>query len=158
MNNRGFTLIEVIIYITLFSLILGSAFVIAYQLIEGSSKLSTKSTVQAEGNFVLRKLNWALTGLDPDSAPVISGSACSQTLSVDKTDPSVDTVDIRLNEIDGVKYIEIQENEEGFNPITTINVLVSCLKFSPISGTPAGITASFEINGSPFSITKYVRQ
>lgn len=158
-HNKGFTLIEVIIYIALFSLLMGSAFVTAYQLIDGSGKLSAKNTVQEEGNFVMRKFNWALTGINPSSTPVISGSGCSQTLSVNKTDTTINPVVIKSNTISGVKYIEIQKKGGTFYPITTVNVLVSCLKFSRVSiGTSSGIIATATINGIDFTITKYIRK
>ncbi|OGI68550.1 hypothetical protein A2738_01575 [Candidatus Nomurabacteria bacterium RIFCSPHIGHO2_01_FULL_42_15] len=100
-NKSGFTLIEVIIYIALFSLLLGTAFVAAYQLIDGSVRLGTKNTIQDEGNFIMRKINWALTGVDPSTVPVISGSACEEILTIQKTEPSYDPTIIRLNDVSG---------------------------------------------------------
>src|SRR3990167_4074727 len=79
--KKGFTLIEVIIYIALFSLLMGSAFVVVYQLIEGSDKLSVKNTTQEEGNFVMRKFNWALTGISSINSP---SSGTSNILKVTK--------------------------------------------------------------------------
>jgi len=61
-KNSGFTLIEVIIYIGLFSIIIGGGMVAAYGIIEGTDAGSNKIVLQEEANFLLRKINWALTG------------------------------------------------------------------------------------------------
>jgi len=156
--HNGFTLIEVIIYIALFSLLMGAAFVTAFQVIDSSSRLSTKDTVQEEGNFFLRKMDWALTGIDPSLTPMIAGTGCSQTLDVTKTDSTINHVVVRLNTVNGVNYIEMQKNAGTFYPISTANVSVTCLKFSLVLGTPVGITATATINGIDFSTTKYIRK
>lgn len=159
-TNKGFTLIETIIYIALFSLLMGVAFSTAFHLIDGSYDLSTKNTIQEEGNFVMRKLSYTLTGIETITTPV-SGS--SSTLVIKKYDGN--QIDVQQN---GTK-IEIKESTNGnvFLPITTDNVTVkaSSLNFSYItpSGTgPAGITASFTITKDgtdfPFTITKYIRK
>ncbi len=157
-KNTGFTLIEVIIYIGLFSLLLGTAFVACFQLIDGSGKLSTKNTTQEEGNFVMKKFNWALTSINLGSAPIITGSGCNQSLSIVKSDTSITPVVLRLNVISGVRYIEIGKNGGVFYPITTSNVVVSCLKFINIAGTPSGVTAIATIDGLDFNVTKYIRK
>ena len=158
-SKKGFTLIEVLIYIVLFSILMGGGFVVAHQLIDNSRKLSTKDTTQEEGNFVMQKFDWALTGVDPTTTPTISGSGCStQTLSVTKTDTTISPVVIRSNIISGVNYIEVQKRGGAFYPITTANVLLTCLKFSSIAGPPAGITATATINGIDFKTTKYIRK
>ncbi|KKR70308.1 MAG: hypothetical protein UU13_C0008G0004 [Candidatus Nomurabacteria bacterium GW2011_GWB1_40_7] len=153
-RNKGFTLIEVIIYTALFSLLIGTAFVSAFQLIDGSGKLSAKTVTEAEGNFVLRKINWALTGVKTITTPSI-GTA--HNLVVTKYDNN--QIDIQLV---GTK-IEIRESDNGnaFIPITTDNVEVSSLDFEyiPASGSgPAGIAATAIMNGTTFTITKYLRK
>jgi len=147
---------EVLLYIALFTLLMGSAFIIAYQLIQGASNLEVKNTVQEEGNFVLRKINWALTGIDPASTPSISGPACEKAISVVRSDGSMSPVDIRLNTVDG--KIEMRENGGSYSPITTENISVDCLTFTLIAGAPAGITATARINGLDFIIAKYQRK
>ena len=129
----------------------------AYQLLEGSDKLNTKAVTEEEGNFVLRKLDWALTGINPATTPVIGGSGCFQTLSVTKTDTAINPVFIRLHTLSGINYVEI--TERGImSDITTNNASTTCLQFGLISGTPLGITATTTINGINFTITKYLRK
>lgn len=159
-NNKGFTLIEVVIYIALFSLLIGSAFVTAYQIIDGTNKISVKTTTQEEGNFLMRKINWALTGLDPTpaNAPVVTGPSCNQTLTINKLNHTANPIVIRLNTPES--SVEIKQGTGAYNPITTENVKVTCLKFSkipPVGSGPSGVSATTTINGIDFTITKYQR-
>lgn len=152
-HNKGFTLIEVIIYIALFSLLIGTAFVTAYQLIENSNKLSVKNTTQEEGNFVLRKLNWALTGAS-------TFSISSSELTVNKFNGA--TVKIKLGS--GANAGKILMNDTGlFVPITTDNVEVTDLQFQQVGTYPAGISVVIKIKtlntaAVDFMITKYLRR
>ena len=153
-NSKAFTLIEVIIYIALFSLLIGTALVTTYQLIDGSWNLSRKNIVQEEGNFVMRKINWALAGVQTINNPT-SGS--DDTLSVTKYNGD----DIIIS-LDGTK-INLEVNPGGLNEaITTESVAVSTLEFTYISGDPSGIRATATITengvGFPFTITKYIRK
>ena len=158
MSNQGFTLIEVIIYITLFALLMGSAFIIAYQLIQGSGDVGTKNTVQEEGNFVLRKINWALTGVQTITTP---SSGTTHNLKLTKYDGT--KVEICINSSE----VRIHEGTFGscadadYLPLTTENVVVSDLDFefiAPVSPGPAGIKATARINGLDFIIAKYQRK
>lgn len=154
--QRGFTLIEVIIYIALFSLLMGTAFVTTFQLIQSSGNLSTKNTTQEEGSFVLRKIDWALTGAKSVTA--------TSTLTVTKYDDSqvvfcLDSEKIKIWK--GTGNVP-SCNNSSFIPLTTDNVKVSNFTLTTISGTPAGITATLKITKDgvdfPFTITKYIRK
>ena len=159
--QKGFTLLEVIIYIALFSILIGGAFVAAFQLIDGSRELSVKDTLQDEGNFVMRKISWALTSVDPAVATIPS-SGTSPNLRVTKYDGN--QIDICLDS----NKIKIRQgggagscSNPAFLPLTTDNVSVSSLQFdylTPVGLEPAGITATTIINGVTFTITKYMRK
>ena len=152
-HNKGFTLIEVIIYIALFSFLIGNAFVVAYQLIDNSGKLETKNNIQEEGNFVMRKLNWALTG-------VKTFSISDSRLTINKYNDSV--VIIKLGS--GVDAKKILMNDTGsFLPITTGNMQVEGLNFTQVGTDPIGVSITVKIktiNTDPqdFNITKYLRK
>ncbi len=147
-DNKGFTLIEIIIYIGLFSLLLGTAFIASFELINGSNNLSTKNTTQDEGNFVLRKIDWA-------SNNALSFSTAGGELTINKYD--LTSIKIKLGT--GVDAGKILINSTGsFLPITTDNVNVSNLTFTPTGTTPPGITVVATIDGVNFSITKYIRK
>ncbi len=160
--KKGFTLVEVIIYIALFSTLIGGSFITAYQLFDGSNKLNVKNTTQDEGLFIMRKLGWALSNVNP-TASITPSSVSSPTLTATKYDGN--QINIKLT---GTK-IEMKESlgPNVFLPLNTDNVMVktSSLNFqyiSPFGSGPFGITASFIITKDgvdfPFSITKYIRK
>ncbi len=160
-KQKGFTIIETIIYIALFSILLSGGFVTAFQLLQGSDVLAGKSTVQSEGNFVLEKISWAMSGVKSIDYP--TSLPDSDKLRIVRHDGI--QVDICL---DGTK-IRMQEVGIGsliscnllLYTITSDNVSVSNLKFHYIPQTGsslAGITVNMTINGKDFTATKYIRK
>ena len=151
MYKKGFTLIETVIYIALFTILMGGALITSYNLIEGSESAQVKATIQEEGNFVLRKLNWALSGLSSVNTPTFG---YSENLGVTKIGPV--QIDVRLE----AGNIEIREGSGPYVPITTANVEVSTLQFHFLPGGagPDGIEASTTISGVTFYTKKYLRQ
>lgn len=62
--KAGFTLIEVLIYITLSSLLLTGVIVSTYNLIDGNKWLLNRTIAMQEGHFVLQKINWLMKNED----------------------------------------------------------------------------------------------
>ena len=147
--NRGFTLIEAVMYIGLFGLLMVGAVAASYELLQGSTHTSASASVQDEGNFVLRKIQWALSSATSFSIPN------AHELVV--TRPGGSTVDIKLEG----NEVMISEGWAYFLPLTTKNVSVSDLVFKniPAAGNaPAGVMATTTIDGLDFALTKYLRQ
>ena len=97
---RGTTLIEVMVYIALFTMIIGGAVVTAYQVFESSGRSQTRAMLEDEGEFLLAKIGWALSGVQSVAAPGLPApGVCteSNTLSVTKWDPSIGVVLIDLS-------------------------------------------------------------
>lgn len=155
-SDKGFTLIETIIYIALFSVLITGGFIACYQIISSNDSLNQKVRTEAEGNFVMRKFAWSLSGLDSASLPTISGTGCNQSISIQKTN-TANPVRIRQSTVSGITYIDLQDDGVNYYPITTSNAKVSCLKFSILSGTPYGVIGTTTINGKDFVIRKYAR-
>ncbi len=153
--NRGFTLIEMIVYIALFTILLTSGFTAAFQIIKSGDNLDSKLRTEEEGNFILHKIAWSLSSLDPVTSPVISGTACNQNLTTYRTDLP-NPVSVRLHQVSGINYIEIEDDGVSYYPISTANVTVSCLNFIS-SASPAGITANVTVNGNVITVTRYMR-
>ncbi len=157
---RGFTLIEAIIYIALLSVLMAGVLLATYSIFQTSGSLSSKTIVQEEGNFVLRKIDWALTGTSSLSLVTTPApGAYASALSLTRYDGT--QIDIRLN--NATQLIELREGGLGgtYYPITTANVSATNLQFHYLapSGTgPAGIEASTTINGIVFYTEKYFRQ
>jgi len=82
-SMRGFTLIEMVVYLTLYSMIMAGAVLAAYSLFESSERNQTKAMVQEEGSFLTGKVDWALTG-----AASAATSSDGLMLTVVKFNPS----------------------------------------------------------------------
>src|SRR5581483_3447430 len=90
----GFTLIEVVVYLALFAILFGGAVLAAYNIVESSGRNQSKADIQQEGEFIIGKINWALSGAASVSSP---GAGLSSTiLSVVK----FDTTTVTINNLD----------------------------------------------------------
>src|ERR1700757_2708202 len=79
-NNSGFTLVEMIIYLALFSIVIGGGMICTYQIIQSTDAGTNHVALQEEANFLLRKVDWALTG-----ANTVSTVSSPASLTVTKT-------------------------------------------------------------------------
>jgi prepilin-type N-terminal cleavage/methylation domain-containing protein len=75
--QKGFTLIETIIYLALFAIFLGGAVATAYNMFEASGRNQTKNIVQEEGNFLIAKIEWALAGTQIVNSPLANNLPCT---------------------------------------------------------------------------------
>lgn len=90
-TENGFTLIEVMVYLGLFAILFGGVILAAYNIVESSDRNQTKAMVQEEGNFLMAKINWVISGAQSITSPAI-GAAClapACPLSVIKWDTSI---------------------------------------------------------------------
>jgi hypothetical protein len=101
-TNKGLTLIETVIYLSLYSLIMGSVIVVAYQMFEAGSRSQTRAMVMAEGDFIVAKINWVLSGVQAITSPQETAGTCSAstTLRLSKLDSSIGEMKID-NSLDG---------------------------------------------------------
>ncbi len=149
-NQKGFTLLETLIYITLFTVIIGGGIVAVYQIIQSTDASYSHIILQEEANFLFRKIDWAATGAD-------SINVGSSTLEVSK--PS--TTLTFAQEGDNLTLQGIPLNSESI-----IVSSVSFVKTDPVGEKPASVTSNFtlttEQNNWPatqnFSFTKYLRK
>lgn len=135
---RGFTLIETIIYIALLGFLMTGVLLSVYGIVESGSITQKKTATQDEGNFVIRKIEWAL-----GSAKSVSLSGSS--LLVGRTDGNV-VFDISA---DG----DITMNG---NRLTSDAVEVNNLDFQLL--TPAGVEATVTLDDVVFTTRRYLRQ
>ena len=148
-HNAGFTLIETMLYIALFAIIIGGAIVTAYSIIESGGKNEAKFQVQEEANFLLRKINWALTGADS-----LSTTASPPTLTVHK---GVTTLVFSLNVASA--SLQLKTNAAAPVPLSSRNVVIASLSFQPSTiGTLNAVRSTFTVNGEKFETTKYLRK
>lgn len=157
-KKNGFTLIETLIYIALFTLMMGGAVVAAFFIIDASAHDKDKITATLEAEFLMRKIDWALTGLDLSSpvnvpAPGASGPKLSVNKNGFPPNPLV---------VDAVSgRARLAQGGGAAAELTTDRVAVSNLKFRHIAALPpmpAAIVTSFTIAGRDFQMTKYLRK
>jgi hypothetical protein len=60
-KQKGFTLLEAIIYIALFAFVIGSGVISTYQIFDGQANIKTKARQEMEIDFVFHKLQWAMS-------------------------------------------------------------------------------------------------
>ncbi len=152
--SRGFTLIEVIVYIALLGVLMTGAVLTSYQIVQSTGNVNSKNNIQEEGNFVIGKIDWALSGASDVDTLV------PNLLIVTRYDG---IVAIKLTDIGGgVKVVQMAENGGAFASTTTSNVTVADLTFTPVgnpaTGSPKGVTATLTMNGIQFSTTRYIRK
>ncbi len=157
MSKRGgFTLIEVLIYIALFSLVAGGLLLTTYVVIENSGRIENKVIVSEEGAFLLRKFDWALTGADSISVP-------SET-ELKLTKPDLPAGENPVAFSLGSGEILLKRGGGGMVPLSSAGVSVTSLIFTripPTGGKPAAAQIEFTLKSGSYSqtfgFTKYLR-
>ena len=93
-TQRGFTVIETVIYVAILGIFIGALLVSVDSVFKNSERTSTHVVNENEANFLLRKFSWVLTNVSNINVPTVG--ATSTMLSVNKlsgtTNPIVLTV------------------------------------------------------------------
>lgn len=150
-RQNGFTLIEILLYLGLFSLVVGGLLFMTYGVIEGSGRIQSKVSIHEEAAFLIQKFNWALTGAT--SISVLS----STTLQVMK--PSLLTQSplvFALNSGD----LTLTRNGMATTTLNSASIAVTNLVFTYIpsgNGVQIHFTLSNLSQGGKFDFTKYLR-
>lgn len=153
--NRGFTLIETLIYIALFALIMGSGVAASFYVIDSSEKEKAGINAIAEAQFLLRKIDWALTGADAINFP-LSGTS-GPSLSVNKNGFFSNPIVIDL----AGGRARIATGGGSPAELTGDRVIITNLLFQNIPAVPpkpAAIKATFTANGANYELTRYLRK
>jgi Tfp pilus assembly protein PilE len=160
----GFTIIETVVYLALFAILMGGAGTAAYSILESEGRNQTKAMMQEEGDFLIAKINWAVSGTSAITAPAIGNTG--PALGTTKYDSAIGTVSIDL----AGAVMELARGANPAQPLSNTNVTVSTLAFTHFysGGTnPEGVSASFTlsakaVNGMPisetFATTDYLRK
>lgn len=146
MNRRGFTLLETLLYIALFSIVMSGAFIATLHMAQGSERQKKTLAVQEEGAFVMRKLNAELT----NATSVLA--------------PDVHTLHIEPGNVTVVYHggaLTLQRGDGEPQPLTNSRNAVERAEFSTsagISGMPSSVHVRFVLAGKPFSFDSYIRR
>jgi hypothetical protein len=145
-SQRGATLLEVLIYILLFSFVMTFSLISINQILAYSYSSSIKSSVEEEGAFIMAKINNTLNDAQSITAP--SANSTGSILTVTKS-----TGQTTINR-DG-NFVEI--NGDYLNSSRT---RVSSLSFDRTTDSASStdiIKSSFYIEGKYFETLRYVR-
>ena len=145
LQGGGFTLIETIIYIVLFSLVTGFVMIVFYQLLAGQGKHRSRVEVDQEANFIMQKMLWALTGAERILQP--SGGATSTTLTVDSAVVGENLVTFDINS----NNLRITQPDSSSAILNSSRVSVDELIFTHINsieGSPEGVKIRLRVVSS----------
>ncbi len=152
-SGTGFTLIETLIYMALFAIIIGGGMVAVYQLIQGADASYNHVILQEEANFLLRKIDWALTGAT--SADIVSSNLVTQKPILGSN--------VQLTFSLSGNNLTLQRGSAGANVLNSSSIVVSGVSFTKNAqgGFKTDFTLTTFSNGKPasqsFSTTKYLR-
>jgi prepilin-type N-terminal cleavage/methylation domain-containing protein len=153
MKNKGFTLMETMIYIALFGIIMTGAVVGTYNLIEGGNHNINSTRIQEEGTFLNRKINWALSGA---TAATISGGG--STLTVTRPDLGAQSPLV----ISGTgNIITIARGTGAAVELNSDRFSISNVAFAytaAVNGRPPSVSVNFKVADKPFDFRSYLRQ
>jgi type II secretory pathway pseudopilin PulG len=88
--RRGFTLIEVVLYVALYSILIGGVVVALYSLFESQERNQSIAQLEEEGDFIVAKINYSIESSTIVSAPQVYGR------SLDLVDSTGKETDIYL--------------------------------------------------------------
>jgi type II secretory pathway pseudopilin PulG len=164
-SQSGMTLIETLVYLVLFAILFGGAISASYNVLEIGGRNQTKIIVQQEGDFLLAKIDWVLSGVD-----TINDSPTGE-LSVNKViglnaDGTPQIEPVTINAPSGVDLRISYPNRPAPNTfsLSNSNIKIIDLKFehkkntSPNDTEPESIVTTFTItakteNGADYSQT-----
>ncbi len=148
MKQNGFTLIEIIIYIALFGVLMTSALVTVYELLNSVEINKTALITQTEGTFINDKLRWAITG-----STIVTTDG--DILSI------VPSTHIPFGQITFYVNDEILYIKRGTNPpelLTSTDMIVSdfSIIITPATGLLSEyIQVKYKLNQTPFIFQTY---
>jgi len=163
--SAGFTLIETLVYLALFAIVIGGGIVAVYNIIEGTNANRNQAILQEEANFLLRKVDWALTGATSITTP--AAAASGGNLVINKSIGGVSTTLTFSTCV--ANYVCLQRAAAPAQSLNSGSIKVTNLKFqrsTSVPGKPDAITTTFTLttaqNGRTatqnFSTTKYLRK
>lgn len=144
-SRRGFTLIETVIYLGLFSMVMSMSLVVFYQILGSENQHRDRVEVDAEANFMMQKIQWALTGAQTINQPGLN--ATGSTLSVNKFNYSQNPVVLDLDS----RSLRITKG--GSNPVLlgSGRVSVNQLTFEhlpAVQSAPEGVKVTLAVVSS----------
>ncbi len=172
--NAGFTLLETIIYIGLFSLIFSGIFVSIYPILFGAERLTKNIAIEGESAFIIAKIDYALshtiTSEDGGIISPLAGAPASNELIIGTDTDNNGTFDDEKFRfvVDNsnafctaplvCKMLTLSEDGAAALPLNGGRVYVenfSVTHVAPISGEPRYLDVSFTTEGELIGPVRY---
>ncbi len=150
MKNPGFTLIEVIVYIGLFSMLMSGALITVFTMLSSIQENRNEITLYREAQFINNKLSWALTGASDVSFE------SSSMLEIERKDLESDSP-LKFSIADGQFFLQ-----RGTNPVVLLtrkdfyvsNIEITMRNFPNLNSTE--LIIKYSLNGVPFKIRTFI--
>jgi len=151
MNKKGFTLLETVIYIALFSVLMTGVIVAVFNIFASNDRNQISVGIQEEGTFVARKLSWALT-----SASAVATTS-PHTLVITRPDLAAQSP---LTLTESAKRLTLARGTGAGMALTGTRFTVSSTTFlitPAASGIATSVKMTYSINGVPFIYKSYLK-
>jgi Tfp pilus assembly protein PilE len=135
MTTRGFTLIEAVIYLALFSILIGGAVVAAWSLFDAATRSATRTMLSEELDFMLSKTDYVLSSTKEVTEPQKNNPTPETTLRV-----------VRWNET-GFVTLSWSPGDKDFRldgePLNNTNVSVESVGFRHVADPGVGTSPEY---------------
>lgn len=150
-TSRGFTLIETVVYLGLFSILMGGLIVSAFYLVDAGGKGAERIALQEQGTFVARKLAYAVSGASEASV------SSAGTLILVRPDLPTSEDPLTFSVSEGVMYLARGTRDPL--PLTSSRYRVEnvAMSVTHTQGEAAKVTVSYTVEGIPFFFEAYLR-
>lgn len=159
MQDRGFTLIETLVYLALYSIIILGALAASYSIFESSARNETITLVEEEGNYLIAKIDLALAHAASIELPSANGNTLllksfdgsevrisnnSSRLTQQIDTKTVDTLSNSNVSVVGLMFEHTSSSADGFEPESVST------SFTLMSTTSEGHVLSREFSSMRF--------
>lgn len=143
--KKGYTIIEMLLYIAIFSLIIGSILAIAMSISDQRIKNLITQEVDYQGQLVLNNINQNLRNASTINAPAAGSSSASLALNTATAANNPTIYDSFANQ--NVNKVRIKQGASAAEYLTNSRVSVSNLSFTnrAITGGRDSIDVSFTL-------------
>lgn len=143
---------ELLIYFALIGLTMGIFVTSVYQVIDHSAKLNKQNFIEEEASFILRKIQWSLTGAQAIVLPIAGTSGSMLTVNKYSYGGNPVTIDLSGGSV------RISKGLAAPVALNSANVTVNSLSFThiaPVGLVPGAVQTTLNLNGQNYSMTMY---
>lgn len=165
-NTQGFTLIETIIYIGLFSLIFTGIFVSIHPLFTGAARMTKNIAIEGESAFILAKIDYALSDTVTSSQGIVTTPAAGATANSlvlefggnEQFEFTLDNSNTFCSAPLVCKMLTLSEDGAAAQPLNAGRVQIenfSVTHVAPSGPVPRYLDVSFTANGESIGPVRY---